>query len=199
MERIEVKPEKEQMAMWFIGWGIPAVIGVIIWSILITYVPASEIPKVIWILLLVVFTLVMVLIAIWIPAFYRSLNYIIEDDCVKMLKGVFWKKNITVPFTKITNVDVIQGPLQRLFNIGTVNVQTAGAGGAQAARPELVFIGVRNLEGIKDSVMERVRGYKTKDQDEPIETPPGREQPEVLSQILQELSAIRQLLEKKQL
>ena len=75
-----------------------------------------------------------------------------------MVRGVFWKKNITVPFTKITNVDVTQGPLQRLFNIGTINVQTAGAGGAQGARPELVFVGTRDLEGIKETIMERDRG-----------------------------------------
>jgi len=199
MERIELKPEKEQMIMWFIGWGIPAVIGTIVWSLLIAYVPSSEVPKFVWILCLAAFVIVMVPIAIWIPAFYRSLKYAIENNCIKMEKGVFWKKNITVPFTKITNVDVIQGPLQRLFNIGTINFQTAGAGGAQGARPELVFVGVRDFESIKDIVMERVQGYKTKDRDELIETPPDKEEPEVLPRILQELSAIRQLLEKKQL
>lgn len=197
MERIELKPEKEQMVMWFIGWGIPAVIGVIIWSLIILYVPATEVPKFVWILCLAAFAIVMAPIAIWIPAFYRSLKYAIENDCIKMVKGVFWKKNITVPFTKITNVDVTQGPLQRLFNIGTINVQTAGAGGAQGARPELVFVGIRDLEGIKETIMERVRGRIAKSDEEPEETLPDKKQPEVLSQILQELSTIRQLLEKR--
>ncbi|MFQ5917784.1 MAG: PH domain-containing protein [Candidatus Binatia bacterium] len=71
----------------------------------------------------------MVPILLWIPAFYKSLEYIIDSDSVKIRKGVFWRKRVAVPYQKITNVDITQGPVQRMFNIGTIHVQTAGAGG----------------------------------------------------------------------
>ena len=197
MERIEVKPEREQMTMWLIGWSIPAVIGVILWVILLLYIPRSELPKFVWVLCLIAWGTLMGLILIWMPAFYKSLGYAIESDCVRMEKGVFWKKNVTVPFTKITNVDVTQGPLQRVFNIGTIKVQTAGAGGAQGARAELVLIGVRQLEGLKETIMERVRGYKPSKTDEVQERVSKENVSEILERILRELTAIRELLGRR--
>jgi len=197
MERIDLKPEKEQMVMWFIGWGVPTAIGVIIWLILLGYIPGSEVPKFVWILCLIGWLILMGLIAVWIPAFYKSLVYAINSDCVRLAKGVFWKKNVTVPFTKITNVDVTQGPLQRAFNIGTINIQTAGAGGAQGARPELVLVGVRELQGLKESIMERVRGYNPLRSEEIREKVSKEGEAEILSRMLGELTAIRELLEKR--
>jgi len=197
MKRIEFQPEKEQLELWFIGWGIIAATGVIFWSFLIIYVSSDEALRNFWILCLSAFAIIMVLIAIWIAAFYRRLKYAIEDDEVKAAKGVFWKKNVTVPFMKITNVDVTQGPIQRLFRIGTIKVQTAGAGGAQGAKPELVFIGIRDLEGVKETIMERVRGRKFEGREEPVKASADMYQSEILGKILLELSAIRQLLEKR--
>ena len=197
MERIDLKPEKEQMAMWFIGWGVPTVIGVIIWLILLGYIPSSEVPKFVWILCLIGWLVPMGLIAVWIPAFYKSLVYVINSDCIRMAKGVFWKKNITVPFTKITNIDVTQGPLQRAFNIGTVKIQTAGAGGAQGARPELVLVGVRDLQGLKETIMERVKGYRPFKSEEIRQKVSEEGQADILPQMLAELTAIRELVEKR--
>jgi uncharacterized protein len=65
----------------------------------------------------------------WIPKAYRILEYFIDDDSIKMQAGVVWKKNVTVPYEKITNIDVTSGPVQRKFNVGTIHVQTAGYGG----------------------------------------------------------------------
>ena len=197
MERIELKPQREQMTMWFIGWTVPTIMGLILWLSLLVYIPASEVPKFVWVLCLIGWAILTGLIAIWIPAFYKSLRYVVESDCVKMAKGVFWKKNVTVPFTKITNVDVTQGPLQRMFDIGTIKVQTAGAGGAQGARPELVLVGMRDLEGLKETIMERVRGYEPSKSADVRQKVSEDSETEVLSRMLQELIAIRELLEEK--
>ena len=47
-----LKPEKQQMAMWFIGWSIPAAIGTIVWLVLLGCIPSSEVPKFVWVLCL---------------------------------------------------------------------------------------------------------------------------------------------------
>jgi len=193
MESLVVKPEKEQRIMWFIGWAIPFVIGLTVWIVLLLIV-----DTVIFSLCVVGWLTLGSLILLWIPAFYKSLEYVIDSDSVKMKKGVFWKKRVTVPFTKITNLDVTQGPVQRVFDIGTIHVQTAGAGGPQGAQAELKLLGVRDLDEVKDTIMERVRGYTILRPDEVKEKVVEESDSGIFGRMLKELTAIREVLEKKQ-
>ncbi|MHC4338464.1 MAG: PH domain-containing protein [Planctomycetota bacterium] len=192
MESIVLKPEKEQRIMWFIGWAITFVIGLTVWIVLLLLVDtvAFSLCIVGWLILASLFLL-------WIPAFYKSLEYVIDSDSVKMNKGVFWKKRVTVPFTKITNLDVTQGPVQRAFDIGTIHVQTAGAGGPEGARAELKLLGVRDLDQVKDTIMERVRGYTILKPDEVKQKVAEQSDSEIFARMLKELTAIRDVLEKK--
>ena len=151
MEPIEVTPEKAQETMWFIVWGTPLVLGLGACAALLLAVNALVAA-----LVLVGLLIIMAPVGLWIPAFWKSLQYVIDIDSVRMRKGVFWKKHVTVLYSKITNVDVTQGPLQRVFDIGTVHVQTAGAGGLEGAGAELTMLGVRDLNGLRNTILERV-------------------------------------------
>ena len=198
MEAISIRPEKEQKTMWFIGWAVPFFIGLIVWIVLLAFIPRAEAAWWILALCFVGFLVVMGLVFLWLPAFFRSLEYVIDSDSVKMKKGVFWKKNVTVPFAKITNVDVTQGPLQRIFDIGTIHVQTAGAGGQPGTRAELLMMGVRDLDGTKEAIMTRVRGYETAGPAEVKDKVVEKGEPSVFERMLEELAAIRELLEKRE-
>ncbi len=192
MESILLKPEKEQRIMWFIDWAITFVIGLTVWIVLLLLVDTVTFG-----LCLVGWLILASLFLLWIPAFYKSLEYVIDSDSVKMNKGVFWKKRVTVPFTKITNLDVTQGPVQRAFDIGTIHVQTAGAGGAQGAQAELKLLGVRDLDEVKDTIMERLRGYTILKPDEVKQKVAEQSDSEIFARMLKELTAIREVLEKK--
>ena len=194
MEPILMKPEKEQKTLWFVGWAIPFILGLTLWVILLLF----TVDKLIFGLCAVGWLILMMPILLWMPAFYRSLEYVIDIDCVRMKKGVFWRKRVTVPYPKITNVDVTQGPVQRMFNIGIIRVQTAGAGGAQGAKAELRLLGVRDLEGLKDSIMGRVRGYTLSRSEEVKKEVVDESNSEILRHMLKELTTIREVLEKKQ-
>ncbi|NOX97718.1 MAG: PH domain-containing protein [Nitrospirae bacterium] len=193
MEPIVVRPEKEQRTMWFIGWGILFVLGLVLGVVLLLTV-----DKLFFGLCLVGWLIFMSLILLWIPAFYKSLEYIIDSDSVKMRQGVFWRKRVTVPYAKITNIDVTQGPVQRMFNIGTIHIQTAGAGGPQGAHAELKLVGVRDLDGLKDAIMERVRGYTISRPEETRKEIAEESDSKIFKHILKELTAIREVLEKRQ-
>lgn len=193
MKPILVKPEKEQKTLWFVGWAISFVLGLALWVILLV-----AIDKPIFSLCVVGWLILMVPILLWIPAFYRSLEYIVDSDAVKMKKGVFWRKRVTVPYPKITNVDVTQGPVQRMLNIGTIHVQTAGAGSTQAAQAELTLLGVMDLDGLKDTIMERVRNYTFSGSQEVKKEIVEQSDSQILKHMLKELTAIREALEKRQ-
>ncbi len=193
MKPILVLPEKEQKSLWFIGWAITFILGLALCVILL----ATTIDKIIFSLCLVGWLMLMVPILLWIPAFYRSLEYIIDDDAVKMKKGVFWRKRVTVPYQKITNVDVTQGPVQRMFNIGSIHVQTAGAGSAQAVQAELRLMGVMDLDGLKDTIMERVSNFTFSGTREIKKEFLEQNDSQILRHMLKELTAIRKAMERR--
>ena len=193
MEAILVKPEKEQKTLWFICWAAPFVLGLALWVILLL-----TLEKLIFGFLIVGWLILQVPILVWIQAYYRSLEYIVDSEAVKMKKGVFWRKRVSVPYPKITNVDITQGPVQRMLNIGTIHVQTAGAGGTQGAQAELTLLGVRDLEGLKDTIMERVRGYTISGPQEVKKEIVMESDSQIFKHMLKELVAIREMLEKRQ-
>lgn len=193
MQPIMMNPEKEQKTLWYVGWAVPFFLGMALWVILLLTV-----DKLIFGLFVVGWLILTVPVLPWITAFYRSLEYAVDSDSVKMKKGVFWRKRVAVPFQKITNVDVTQGPVQRMFNIGTIHVQTAGAGGAAGARAELKLLGIRDLEGLKDAIMERVRGHTVSKSEEVKKEIVDESDSEILKRMLKELTAIREVLEKRQ-
>jgi membrane protein YdbS with pleckstrin-like domain len=191
MEPIAMKPEKELKTLWFTCWSIWFVIDIVAWLLLMLVQP------IVFGLLLVGSVIVAVLILVWIPAFYTNLEYVINNDCIKGKSGVFWKKYITIPFTKVTNLDITQGPLQRIFDIGTIHIQTAGASGQQTAKAELSLLGVRNLEEIKESIMAKIRAYTLSGLTQPRQPITDQDKTQVFDRILDELVAIRKALESK--
>jgi len=196
MEPIVLKPEREQKTMWFICWAIPFVIVLVFLVVLLLF--AKKEAFVVFALCLIGWLIVMSLILLWIPTFFSSLEYIVDNDSVKVKAGVFWKKRVTVPYTKITNIDVTQGPLQRMFEIGTIHVQTAGAGGTQGAQAELKLLGVRDLDEVKDAIMARVRSYTISRPEQIKEKVPEESDLKIFRRMLEELTAIRELLQNKQ-
>ncbi len=192
METSTFQPEKELRTLWLVTWIIACVVGT---PVLVLLLLANA---VVFGLLLMVWLLVLVLVLLWIPAYCNSISYWIEEDAVRGQAGVFWRKYVTVPYAKITNIDIRQGPLERAFHIGTINLQTAGAGGSQGTRAELSLMGIRQLEPVKETIRERIRTYdRGKAQPQPAEPPAEKVEPPVLQQILLELQAIRELLKNR--
>ena len=149
--------------------------------------------------LLVPLSLSIVFIWYWINRYYASISYTLTDNEIVVHKGVWWKKKGYVPYNRITNINIIQGPISRHFQLGTVLIQTAGfsgaAGGAGGFRPaEAVIFGIKNFEEIKDKVMNFVREIR------PVAVEARAEAlaPEDINrQILAELKKISKALEKK--
>ncbi|MFC1608345.1 PH domain-containing protein [Candidatus Latescibacterota bacterium] len=192
MEKLSIKPENEHKTIMFIEWCILLAILCIFMMPLIIFIPEAG-AKIAFSIAFAVLLMVMVLYALWIPAYFKTLDYCIDKEAVRMSKGVFWKRRVTVPYDKITNVDISQGPLERMYNVGKIHVQTAGAGGPQGANAELRLLGVRNLEDIKETIMEGVRGQK-QSLNASQEIP--KSDSDILSAILEELKAIKNHLQR---
>jgi len=148
-----VKPEKELKIIWYMSALILFTASLII---ILSFFLFSDVNIWIPIGFSIVWLISLIIALIWVPAAYRAIEYYIQQDSVKMKGGVFWRKHVTIPNRKITNVDITQGPFERFLKIGTIHVQTAGAGGQQGQKAELKISGVREMGTIRDAIINNI-------------------------------------------
>jgi membrane protein YdbS with pleckstrin-like domain len=162
----------------FLWWMIPVVAYVLFLSV--------EVGVVLAVALFAPVFIAATFVLYWIPKFQSSINYIIEDDKITVMKGVWWKNKSFVPYNRITNVSIYQGPISRRFGLGKLSIQTAGFSSVGGG-------GVKNFEEVKDLVMEFVKGLKP----QAVEAEAERKPTEDMNQlILVELRKIRKALER---
>ncbi|MFQ5831610.1 MAG: PH domain-containing protein [Candidatus Thorarchaeota archaeon] len=105
-------------------------------------------------------------IVIW-PFYVKRFEYSVIAHSGETMPEIYVRKGIItvtekhVPFRTITNISSKAGPLDRLFGIGSVEIQTAGfSGGAQAgAKPEEKLEGLHIFESVRDFVLRELRRF----------------------------------------
>jgi len=147
-------------------------------------------------LFLIPFLLVVGFIAFWIPKYCSSISYVFTQSEIVVERGVWWRHKSTVPYNRITNIDVVQGPVSRHFGLANVKVQTAGysATGSYARVAEATIFGIKNFEEIREFIINLVRGLR------PVAVEAGVEAAapeEATRQMLAELRKIREILERQ--
>ena len=66
----------------------------------------------------------------WPAARHKRLRYLVDEGGLRIRRGVFWRKVIWIPISRVQHTDVSQGPVQRSFGLATLTVHTAGTAGA---------------------------------------------------------------------
>jgi uncharacterized membrane protein YdbT with pleckstrin-like domain len=128
--------------------------------------------------------------------YYDSLSYEVQDDEVIVHVGIWTKSVKHVPYRTVTNLQVKRDILDRwFFNLGTLNIQTAGMSGQTGAEESLV--GLPNVQEVYELVateLRRFRGGMTPTATD-VEPESVEGAPPTLAAILEEVRAIRQALE----
>jgi putative membrane protein len=84
---------------------------------------------------------------------WRSTRYRVDEHGVHWQTGIVRKRQTTVPLDRVQGIDTVAGPVQRLFGVVAVNVQSAGGG----AKGEIVLeaVGLDAVEQLRDAVRAR--------------------------------------------
>lgn len=143
------------------------------------------------------------------PLYFRNIEYSVISSSGESMPEIYVKKgllNITkkhVPFRTITNIASRAGPLDRLFGIGTVEIETAGFSGASKQGPEEKLEGLVFYEEVRDFILQELRKFR-----HPYATAteiiPGVEEPipdipdSLDDEILKTLREIRDILRDKE-
>src|SRR3954447_25419766 len=90
---------------------------------------------------------------------WTSTTYWIDDAAIHHHTGVLRERDTKVPLERVEALDVHQGPLQRLFGVQAVEVQTGAAKkGGEISLPALTPAAVAELRGVRTPVVEAPAG-----------------------------------------
>jgi uncharacterized protein len=98
---------------------------------------------------------VVIIFLIWVQLYYESMWYELREDEMSWKRGVWFRTTGIVPFNRITNLDVKQGPVMRALGISTLAIQTAGYSGQ--AVPEIRIEGMEHAEELRELIRSLVR------------------------------------------
>lgn len=100
---------------------------------------------------------------------YEMRWYKVTDRALRIREGVVHVREMTMTFANVQNLAIEQGPLQRMFGIADVRVQSAGGGGATASLGKAdgkrdlhsaTFRGVADARQLRDLVYLRLQAAK---------------------------------------
>jgi len=150
------------------------------------------IPILEWLSVSIPIFIILVFVIYWIPNYYESMLYTLTSTEIVWKRGVWFRKTGIVPYNRITNVDINQGPISRSLKVAHLGIQTAGYSGTSQPGGRLSEIRIEGMieyEKLRDQIMSFVR------KDRPVATESHYAQ-DGESRIISELSKIRELLEK---
>ena len=137
----------KQLAARTPGWVIPVIVFVEIWGLLLFVV---QLP--------VTFAAVRL--------DFEMHWYIVTDRSLRIRNGLIRLQESTMSFANLQQVEVKQGPLQRLLGLADVHVQSAGGGGDHQpgqmgdSLHTGIFHSVNNANEIRDLILDRLRQFR---------------------------------------
>ncbi|MBY9003327.1 MAG: PH domain-containing protein [Candidatus Lokiarchaeota archaeon] len=124
-----------------------------------------EVTFLVFIISYVVFIAIITLNFLYNKAYIKNFHYKILEDHIVIKHGVFTKIVATIPYSRIQNINIVNGVFDRLFKIFTVKIETAGSSVAAASaqkghiRPEGYIPGLKNPEIIEKKIKEMMTKY----------------------------------------
>jgi membrane protein YdbS with pleckstrin-like domain len=97
---------------------------------------------------------------------YEMRWYIVTDRSLRIREGVWIVREVTLTFANVQNVHVLQGPVQRVFGVSDVMVQTAGGGSGGPKEQQghdahrAMLRGLDNPQEVSHLILDLLRRYR---------------------------------------
>ncbi len=145
--------EAEQVDVLFIRTALIAAAFVIA-ALALDAGVAGPLPWPRWLLSGLVAVLAILLVAVFPRRRWRGWGYREGEDEIEIRHGRLIRVRTIVPFGRVQHIDVAQGPIQRLYGLGTLILHTAGTHGASVPLPGLAM---DTAEAMRDRIRARIR------------------------------------------
>lgn len=118
---------------------------------------------------------------------HQNTHYVVSSERIYAKRGILSRNVKTVDFDKVQKIDYSQSALGAKFGYGTVEISTAGSSGA-----EVSFKSVPDPAAVQELIDREIKGRRQGRSGGTDDADPEA----VLGEVLQELRAIRGLLEE---
>ncbi len=127
---------------------------------------------------------------------YYTLRYKFDSHGISVKWGLLFRKETNLAYSRIQDINLVSGVIQRYFGLGDVQVQTASG----SAAAEIVIEGITDFETLRDILYSKMRGVKKDSSSIAAQTDAEHtdESLLLLKEILEEMRSVRQLLDSKQ-
>jgi uncharacterized membrane protein YdbT with pleckstrin-like domain len=88
---------------------------------------------------------------------YHTLRYRFDEEGIHMRVGILFRREVNLTYSRIQDIHLRSGLIQRWLGLADVQVQTASG----SSGPELVVEGFKEFEFIRDFLYTRMRGYQS--------------------------------------
>lgn len=133
-------------------------------------------------------------------------HYLIGDRSLRLREGALVQREVTLSYANVQNVEVTQGPLERLFGFKTLSVSTAGG---RAPKPgsankgilghDARLVGLRNAEEVRELVLNAVRASRDTGLGNPDEAHAPTTRPALLAEVRDAARELRRAAEARHL
>jgi membrane protein YdbS with pleckstrin-like domain len=160
-----IKPLYDMKRVWFVKaslWSLFYIWIMFGWFIVFDFIIGGLLITGILIISSIVFIIIS---RIWASLFYDTYFYQIKESEIIIEYGVLFHKRTTIPFKRIQNVNVVQGPIMRFYGLKSIQMETAGStiyrpGPTGTGLSEGQIPAPEKPEELADMIIEMVKKYK---------------------------------------
>ena len=85
---------------------------------------------------------------------WHARGYAMSADRLRVVRGLLWHSDTTVPFGRVQHIDVDQGPIERAFGVATLTLYTAGNHNSSVHLPGLEHGLAKDM---REAIRERIK------------------------------------------
>lgn len=200
---MEIKPDKKLLTK---QWLVLLTISVFLVFIAIAlqflipldeHVTSSQVSIILWPITIGIILLLWAISAPIITLWIKNLTYYIEDDRITIFKGILTKQQQNIPYRAITDFILHRSLYARFLGIGAIRIQTAGQS-RTATGYEGQLSGLVQWDDLHQQLRSKLKLlHPIAEATAVAESVPKLSSDDKLQQILEELKAIRKVLENK--
>lgn len=85
-------------------------------------------------------------------------HYLVGDRSLRVTEGAIVRREVTLSYANVQNLEVTQGPLERLFGIRSLVVSTAGGNvAATGAGHQVTLAGITDADAVRALILDMVK------------------------------------------
>lgn len=200
---MEIKPDKKLLTKQWLNLLAISVIPVFTAVVLQFLIPleegvtSSQVAIILWPITIGIIILMWAISVPIITLWIKNLTYYIEDDRITIYKGILTKQQQNIPYRAITDFILHRSLFARFLGIGAIRIQTAGQS-RNATGYEGQLSGLVHWEDLHQQLRRKLKTlHPVSEATTVVESVSGLSSDDKLQQILEELKAIRKVLENK--